>query len=76
LPAGAEGALGHFFQHVVAADGFNDFFLGLVAVIVIAFVADRCGGMFGMLRGDGLAVGMFRMLAAAMFGMRGVVGMG
>ena len=35
LAARTEGALRHFFQHVVAADGFDDFFLGVVAVVLV-----------------------------------------
>src|SRR5207302_757067 len=41
----AEGALRHLFHNVVAADGFDDLFLGLIAVVfvVMAFVAKRRG---------------------------------
>ncbi|OIQ76201.1 hypothetical protein GALL_421230 [mine drainage metagenome] len=69
LTARAEGALGHFFQHVVAADGFDDFFFGLVAFvfIVVAFAAIRRGVLFG---------GVFGMLPATVFSVRRVVGMG
>jgi hypothetical protein len=43
LAARAEGALRHFFQHVVAADGFDDFFLGVLAFVVLfgLLIADR-----------------------------------
>ena len=48
LAARTEGALRHFFQHVVAADGFDDFLFGVVVVflIVVVLVALRLSGMF------------------------------
>src|SRR5258708_20830256 len=74
LPARPEGALRHFFQDIVDANGFDDLFLGLVAVVFIvgAFVAKRCGGLLGVFRGGGLVAFVF---GAAVFGVRGVVGM-
>ena len=46
LAARAEGALRHFLQHVVAADGFDDFLFGVLAVvlIVVAVVAFGSAG--------------------------------
>ena len=44
LAARTEGALRHFLQHVVAADGFDDFLFGIVAIvffIVVLLVAFR-----------------------------------
>src|SRR6202023_3196059 len=79
LPARAERALRHFFQHVVAANGFDDFFLGFLAVIVvviIGFIANRRRDQLGMIRCNGLGAGMFGVLTAAVFGVRRVVGMG
>jgi hypothetical protein len=79
LPARAERALRHFFQHVVAANGFDDFFLGFLAVIVviiIGFIANRRRDQLGMIRCNGLSAGMFGVLTAAVFGVRRVVGMG
>jgi hypothetical protein len=35
LPARTEGTFGHFFHHVVAADGFDNLFLGLVAFVIL-----------------------------------------
>jgi hypothetical protein len=67
----AEGALRHFLQDIVAADGFDDFFLGLFAfvlVIVVLLVALRGGGMVVVLRSGGIAIHVF--------GLRRVVGMG
>src|SRR6202045_4847727 len=71
LTARTEGALRHLFQHVVAADGFDDLFLGLVAFvfIVVVFVARPGGGLFALLRRGGLAGGV-RGVLAAMFGVR------
>jgi hypothetical protein len=75
LPARAEGALGHFFHDIVAADGFNDFFLGFIAfiVIVVMLVAMRRGGMF-VVGWNG--VGFTGVLTVAVLGVRRVVGMG
>src|SRR5665213_2612075 len=49
LAARPEGALGHFLHDVVAADGLDDFFLGLLAIvlIVVRLFARRHGGLFG-----------------------------
>jgi hypothetical protein len=53
LAARPEGALRHFLQHVVAADGFDDLFLRLFGVVlVIVLVAMRDGAVF-VLRNDG-----------------------
>jgi hypothetical protein len=55
LPARAEGALGHFFHDVVTADGLNDLFLGLVAVIFVVvemLVAMRRGSVFVVRQND------------------------
>ena len=44
LAARTERALGNFFQHVVAADGFDLFLfgiLGFVVIVLVAFVALR-----------------------------------
>jgi hypothetical protein len=75
LPAGAEGALGHFFHDVVAADGFNDIFLGLVAFIfiVVLLVATGSGSMLVVGRSGVHFTGV---LGVAMFGVRRIVGMG
>jgi hypothetical protein len=73
LPAWAEGAFRHFFQHVVAADGFNDLVLGLVAVlfiVILMLAAVRLSGMLVVGRGGLLLAGMFG--ARRVFGMRGV----
>jgi len=64
LTARAEGALRHFFQDVVAADGFDDFFIGLVTLvfIVVGFVAMRAYGIF---RCSAIARGRFSVLAVS-----------
>jgi hypothetical protein len=66
LPARTEGALRHFFHDVVAADGFDDFLFGVVAIIlvVVVLVAMQVG-LFGCGR-----------LATGGFGRRRVIGMG
>ena len=76
LTARTEGALRHLFHDVVAADGFDDFLLGLVAVvfIVVILVAMRGDGLSVVIRCGGLAAGVFGVLAAV-FACR-VVGMG
>ncbi|MDN5001963.1 hypothetical protein QY048_13830 [Bradyrhizobium sp. WYCCWR 12677] len=38
LAARTEGALRHFLEHVVTADGFDDFLLGFLAVFIILVV--------------------------------------
>jgi hypothetical protein len=71
LTARAEGALRHFFQHIVAADGFDDFFLGLVAVVfIVAVIVAVRSGMFGVFRRGGLAVLVLGLLVVV-----GIVGM-
>jgi hypothetical protein len=77
LTARTEGAFRHFFHDVVAADGFDNFVLGLIAIvfIVVMLVAVRGCGLFGVIRCRGFAAGVFGVLAAV-FGMRRVVGMG
>jgi hypothetical protein len=74
LPARTERPLGDLFQHVIAADGFDDFFLGVLGFVVIVFVgfiALRLQGML-VLRQDGLRfVGRFDVI-----GVRRVVGVG
>jgi hypothetical protein len=71
LAARPEGALRHFFQHVVAADGFDDFFLGFVAIVVfivmrvIALRSRRRQGVIGRYR---LVVGTLG--TRRVFGMR------
>ena len=71
LAARTEGAFRHLFHDVVAADGFDHFFLGLVAIVfvfVMLLVAMRRGGRFGVIRSGGLAIGAF--------GVPRIVGMG
>src|SRR5437763_3881638 len=70
LAARAERTFGHLFQHVVAANGFDDFFLGILAfiVIIVRLVADRRSNLLG-LRRDGV-------LRARMFGIDCVIGVG
>src|SRR5207302_7044431 len=70
LAARAERALRHLFQHVVAADGFDEFILGVLAflVVVARLVADRGCDPLGFGRG-----GVF---LAGMVGIGHVVGMG
>jgi ABC-type enterochelin transport system permease subunit len=68
LTPGAEGALRHFLQDVVAADGFDDFFLGF-----LAFVLFIVGMLVALRNGSMLRSGM---IAVGMFGARRVVGMG
>src|SRR3984957_2390745 len=72
LTARTEGALRHLFQHIVAADGFDDLFLGLVAFvfIVVILVALR-RGVFRCGCPGTFVLGML----AAMFGVWRVVGM-
>jgi len=41
LTARAEGALRHFFHDVVATDGFDDFFLGLVAFVSSSWLSSH-----------------------------------
>ncbi len=68
MTAGPESSLRHFLQHVLAADGFDDFFFGVLAFVFIValggdvrtFRADL-RAMDGMLavvvvRGDQLAM--------------------
>jgi MFS family permease len=77
LTARAEGALGHFLHDVVAADGFNNFFLGLVAVIfIVGMLIAVAGGMFAVRRNGVCFTGVFGGLIVAMFGVRRIVGMG
>src|SRR6202045_4472933 len=59
LTARTEGALRHLFQHVVAADGFDDLFLGLVAFvfIVVVFVPFFAGFCRGRLDGGRIGQG-------------------
>jgi hypothetical protein len=67
----AEGTLRHFLHDVVAADGFNDLFLGLFAVVlfvIMRLAAPGCGGMIVVLRS--------RAIAIRALGGRRVVGMG
>ena len=87
LTARTEGALRHLLHDIVAADGFNHFLLGVLALvfIVMVFVAMRCRGLIGMIRSSGFAGGRFpmrrvvgmcgvfaRVLFAGMLIMRGV----
>ena len=67
---GRNGALRNFLQHVVAADGFDDFLFGVVAVvlIVVAVVAFGSGGEL-VRRSSGVAF-------TGVLDMRRVVGMG
>ena len=54
LTARTEGALRHFFHDVVAADGFDDFFFGLLAIVfIIVLCSSPCASarLFGVLRG-------------------------
>jgi len=53
LTARPEGALRHFFQDVVAADGFDQLFLGVFAlvIVVVGFVARRGGDIAMMDQG-------------------------
>jgi hypothetical protein len=76
LASRTEGAFRHLFHDVVAADGFNDFFLGIVALVfvVVIIVAIGGGGLFGAIRG--LAAGVFGMFNAAVFGAGRIVGVG
>ncbi|WP_354167622.1 MULTISPECIES: hypothetical protein [unclassified Bradyrhizobium] len=41
MAAGTEGALRHFFQHIVAADGFNDVLFGFLVVLVFVVILGR-----------------------------------
>ena len=56
---GRKGALRHLFQDVVAADGFDDFFLGFLAILFVVrdLIALWRDGRFIML-GCGRSVGM------------------
>jgi hypothetical protein len=76
LPPRAEGALRHLFHDVVAADGFNDFLLGIVALvfIVMIVIAIGGGGLFGAI--GGLATGVLGVFTAAVFGAGRIVGVG
>src|SRR5438445_9397806 len=65
LTAWPEGTLRHLLQDVVAADGFDEFFLGVLAlvVVVVAFVAAR-GGDISVTGGGAVAMvlGMCRVV--------------
>jgi hypothetical protein len=80
LAARTERALRNFLQHVVAADGFNEFLFGvlafLVVVIVMLFVAMCGGGMLVVRRGGVRFAGMRVVLVAIVLGTRRVIGMG
>ena len=71
LAARAEGALRHFLQHVVAADGFDDFLFGVLVVVFIVVVVVAFGRARRARRAetDGVAF-------AGVLDMRRVVGMG
>ncbi len=69
LAARAECAFRNFFQHVVAADGFDEFFLGIfLAVVLVVFFARSGRGLF--------AVTGFAGFLAGVRGMGGVIGVG
>ena len=45
-----------YFHDVVAADGFDDFVFGFIAIVfIVVLVAERCRGLFGVLRGGSFA---------------------
>ncbi|WP_375144034.1 hypothetical protein [Bradyrhizobium sp. Ash2021] len=76
LAAWTERAFRNFFQHVVAADGFDEFLFGILAflvLVVVMFLAIR-GGMLIVRRGGVRFTGMLVGFGAAIFGMRRVVG--
>jgi len=70
LAARTEGAFRHFLQDVVAADGFDDVFLGFLAVVVIFAI----GVMLVAMRWV-FAVGRLGLVSLGMLAMGGVVGM-
>ncbi len=82
LTARTEGALGHFFHDVVAADGFDDFFLGFVAIIfiVMMLVAMMFMAVMFMIMGGSMFVvrrrGVMFIGVLAVFGMNSIVSMG
>ena len=49
LAARTERALRHFLQHVVAADGFNDFLLGVFTFLVLVVIIVTVARLLGML---------------------------
>ena len=74
---GRNGALRHFLQHVVAADGFDDFFLGVflvVVFVVVLLVARRASACRSVLVAAAMR-GVIRS-SRAMFGVTRIVGMG
>lgn len=74
LAARTEGALWNFFQNVVAADGFDDFFLGVVAIVF--FVVLMLVAMMFVTTGNGMLIMRVSFVFAAVLAMRRVVGMG
>src|SRR5262249_9212262 len=57
LAARAEGALRHFLQNVVTADGFDDFLFGFFLAVLVLVVLFACfRSVFGMRRFSSLAV--------------------
>ena len=67
---GRNGALRHFLQHVVAADGFDDFLFGVLAIVLIVVVVVAFGSAGEFVgRSNGVAF-------TGVLDMRRVVGMG